>query len=379
MLNYQKTHCYFAQVSEGIEILAEEELKMLGATDIKSTFRGVHFSTDKQGLYKINYCSRLIQRALAPIIIFDCHSNKYLYKTAREIQWSELFSCDKTFAIYANVSGSRITHSQYAALKMKDAIADSFTEQYNRRPDVDTRSPDVRLMLHIQNNRASIYWDTSGESLHKRGYRKKTVSATMRETIAAAIIKMSEWKGDTKLSDPMCGSGTLLAEALMFYCRIPAGFLRKRFGFELMPDFEPETWNSIKNESDKEIRALPENLISGSDISQKAIDAAESNLRCLPSGAEIVLEKTAYDQCGSLENRTIISNPPYGIRDKPGQDLPDYMKSFGDYLKHSCRGSNAFIFFGERELIKRIGLRTSWKKPLNNGGLDGRLCKFEMY
>jgi len=379
VLNYQKTNRYFAQAADGIEILAGEELEMLGATDIKPAFRGIHFSTDKPGLYKINYCSRLTQRVLAPIIKFDCHSNKYLYKTAREIQWSELFSTDKTFAIYANVSGSRITHSQYAALKIKDAIADSFNEQYGRRPDVDTRSPDVRLMLHIQENRATIYWDTSGESLHKRGYRKKTVSAPMRETIAAAIIRLSEWNGNTKLSDPMCGSGTLLAEALMFYCRIPAGFLRKRFGFELMPDFEPAVWNSIKNASDKEIRALPKNLIAGSDISQKAIDAAGSNLKCLPSGANIKLEKAAYDHCPGLENQTIISNPPYGIRDKPRQGLSNHMKSFGDYLKHNCKGSRAFIYFGERELIKKIELRTSWKKPLNNGGLDGRLCKFEMY
>ena len=199
-------------------------------------------------MYRVNYMTRLATRVLAPLLTFDCHSDKYLYKTAYSIPWSELLSVKSTFAIDANVTASRIKHSQYAAQKLKDAIVDQFREESGVRPNVETRDPDIWLNLFIRNNKATISFDTSGGSLHRRGYRVASVEAPMQETVAAAIIRYTGWDGARQLYDPMCGSGTLLAEAAMHYCRIPAGYLRKKFGFMRLPDFNNSLWKKIKQD-----------------------------------------------------------------------------------------------------------------------------------
>ena len=238
MFTYQKSDRYFAQIAEGLEDLGRKELQELGARDIKPGYRGFYFSADKDSLYRLSYCSRLLSRVLAPLILFDCHSAKYLYKTACKIDWASLIDLKDTFAVKANVSHSKITHSQYASLRLKDAIVDVFRSNTGERPNVDTKTPDVLFNLYIQNNKATIYLDTSGASLHRRGYRLQSIAAPMQEIVAAAIIRLSAWDGSRPLVDPMCGSGTLLCEAMMHYCRIPAGFLRKKFGLESLPDFD---------------------------------------------------------------------------------------------------------------------------------------------
>ena len=238
MFSYQKSGRYFAQVAQGLEDMGRKELQKLGAQEIKSAFKGFYFSADKATLYRLNYCSRFLSRILAPLIRFDCHSDKYLYKTASKINWQSLIELKNTFAVRANVSHSKITHSQFAALRLKDAIVDAFRKNTGKRPNVDTREPDILFNLHIQNNKATIYLDTSGASLHRRAYRQKSIAAPMQEIVAAAIISLSGWNGSRPLLDPMCGSGTLLCEAMMHYCRIPAGFLRNKFGFTALPDFD---------------------------------------------------------------------------------------------------------------------------------------------
>ncbi|MCP5107607.1 MAG: class I SAM-dependent RNA methyltransferase, partial [bacterium] len=182
-------------------------------------------------LYKINYCSRILQRVLAPLVSFPCPGHHVLYKKAYHFQWSDILRLDRTFAIQANVSHSEITHSRFAAQRLKDAIVDYFRKKYGKRPDVNPRDPHILLNLNIRENQAVISMDTSGQSLHRRGYRISSVTAPMQETVAAAVIRLSGWKGEKPLLDPMCGSGTLLAEALMMYCNIPPGFKRKRDGF----------------------------------------------------------------------------------------------------------------------------------------------------
>ncbi|MFC1844992.1 class I SAM-dependent RNA methyltransferase, partial [Thermodesulfobacteriota bacterium] len=356
MFTYQKSGRYFAQIAEGLEELGKKELKKLGAQDIKPGHRGFYFSADKTSLYRINYCSRLLSRVLAPLIRFDCHSTKYLYKTACKIDWPSLIDLQQTFAVKANVSHSKITHSQYASLCLKDAIVDIFRKKTTKRPNIDTKTPDVLFNLHIQNNKATIYLDTSGTSMHRRGYRSQSITAPMQEIIAAAIIHLSDWDGTRPLFDPMCGSGTLLCEAMMHYCRIPAGYLRKKFGFESLPDFDAKIWKSVKQEAESGIRELPPGLISGSDKSKEAIEAATTNMDNFSQGENISLAVKSFQDIKSIENYTIVCNPPYGIRMDTDTKIKDFMKQLGDFLKQRCKGSEAYLYFGNRELIKSIGL-----------------------
>jgi putative N6-adenine-specific DNA methylase len=379
MFTYQKSGRYFAQIGEGLDELAEKELQELGARDIKSGHMGFYFSADKIALYRINYCSRILTRILAPLIRFDCHSARYLYKTAAKIDWPSLFSKKKTFAVKANVSHSSINNSHYAALCLKDAVVDIFRDKKGGRPNVNTKTPDILLNLHIQNNKATIYLDTSGASLHRRGYRSQSVEAPMQEIVAAAIIQLSNWNGSRPLVDPMCGSGTLLCEAMMHYCRIPAGYLRPKFGFEALPDFDAGIWHAVKRQADEYIRNLPNGLIKGFDRSAEAISAARTNLLNLDQSKKVKLSVSSFQKLGFLENCSIICNPPYGIRMNTEAGMKDFMKQFGDFLKQRCKGSEAYIYFGNRELIKSIGLKTAWKKPLKSGGLDGRLVRYDLY
>ncbi len=376
---YQRTGHYFAQVASGLEELAAQEIQEMGAKQVKPRFRGLYFSADPATLYRINYGSRLITRVLAPLLSFDCHSTKYLYKTAMDIPWEELFSVDQTFAIFAQVNNSQITHSQYASLKLKDAIVDRFRDKVKRRPNVDPKYPYIWFNLHIENNRAVISLDTSGSSLHRRGYRLDTVEAPMQETLAAALIQLTGWKGEQTLIDPMCGSGTLAAEAYMRHTQLSPGYFRKSFGFERLPDFDRALWKRLRKGMDDKFQIPEVAPIQASDIDPSALRVAKRNLGHLPGGASIYTHRKDYQNISMPEGATLIMNPPYGIRLKRGQDLSEFYKILGDWLKQKCSGSEAYIYFGERKYLKNIGLRPEWKKPLMNGGLDGRLAKFVMY
>ncbi len=379
MYSYQKTNRYFAQTADDIKDIAEEELLALGASEISHAYRGIHFNAAPKALYSINYHSRLINRALAPLVTFNCHSDRYLYKKSMEIHWEDFLDASKTFAVFASVSHSTINHSKFAALRLKDAVVDYFRERTGERPSIDRRDPDLWLNLHLENNIATISLDTSGGSLHRRGYRKDSVQAPMIETLAAAIIKHSGWDGSTPLYDPFCGSGTLLCEAFMHASNTPSAVFRKKFGFERMPDYKPEIWKQVKSEGQKNISAVSAGLISGSDISAEAVKYSIDNCSALDKKKSIHVEQKDIFEIKSLENKTIICNPPYGIRMGKSKDLSSFYKNFGDFLKQRCNGSTAYIYFGDRKYIKSIGLRTSWKKALSNGGLDGRLVKIDLY
>lgn len=379
MYQYQQTHRYFAQIAGGLEDEGARELAELGAQGVTTAYRGLHFDADAEALYRIHYGARLPSQILAPLLTFDCHSDRYLYKTARSIDWSAFLSPDETFAVFANVSNSRITHSKFAALRLKDAVVDQFREATGRRPSVDTREPDVWLGLYIANNRAVVSLATSGGSLHRRAYRTASVEAPMQETVAAAVVRYSGWDGERPLYDPMCGSGTLLAEALMHYCRIPAGYLRPRFGFERLPDFDAAIWTRVRAEMDARIRPLPPGLVAGSDVSPEAAGAARQNLANLPSGRGVAVSVRDFRSLPALSGHVVVCNPPYGLRLGRGADLGALFRDFGDFLKQRCTGSTAYVYFGKRELLKHIGLRPAWKKPLVSGALDGRLARFDLY
>ncbi|MCZ7602773.1 MAG: THUMP domain-containing protein [Melioribacteraceae bacterium] len=379
MYNYQKSNRYFAQVADDIKDITADELESLGATGIKEAYKGVYFNASQSNLYKINLYSSLINRILAPLYSFDCHSENYLYKTAYDIEWEKLFSSDETFAVFASTINSNINHSKFAALKLKDAIVDRFRNTKGKRPNVDTRNPDVWFNLFIENNHAVISLDTSGGSLHRRGYRKESVEAPMIETLAASLLKISGWNGTTALYDPFCGSGTILCEAYLHATNTPTSINRKKFGFEKLPDFNSKLWKEVKAEALDNIKEIRDGLISGSDVSKEAIKAAQINCNEIDKSGKISLRQTNLFDIKELNNKTIICNPPFGIRLKHNQDLSDFYKQFGDFLKQKCKGSTAYIYFGDREYIKKIGLRTAMKRPLQNGGLDGRLAKFELY
>ena len=379
MFTYQKTNRYFAQFADSLEPVGAEELAELGASEIKAIYRGVYFTADPATLYRIVYQTRLSTRILAQLLRFDCHSTKYLYKTARKIDWDKLFGPNTTFAIDAITVNSNIKHSQYAALCLKDAIADHFRDKTGKRPNVDTDNPDLLLNLHIDRNKATVSIDTSGGSLHRRGYRKETVEAPMQETVAAAIIRLSGWNGETPLIDPMCGSGTLLAEAYMHAAHIPASYLRKRFGLPALPDFDKELWEQTRQKGDDAIKNVAGKLISGSDISKQATKAAAINLGMLPGGKSVHFSTRRFQEIEQITDSTIVINPPYGLRLEKGRDMAAFIKEIGDFLKQRCTGSTAFIYLGDRVLAKSVGLKTTWKKPLKSGGLDGVLLKYDLY
>lgn len=376
---YQKYGRYFAQVAGKMEALGAQELKEFGVKEIRQVYRGVWFKTTLDKLYRINYRARLISRVLAPLVNFDCHSTKYLYKTAVTFPWSDLMRPDQTFAIFAHTNNSAITHSRYAAQVLKDAVVDYFRDTTGERPSVDRDNPDLWLNLHIENNHARISVDTSGGPLHKRGYRMKSVAAPMQETLAAAILRTSEWQGDVPLFDPMCGSGTLLCEAALHYCRVPSAYQRQQFGFMQLPDFDAQLWARIEADGERLIRPLPAGLISGSDISPAAIDAAQTNCRSIPHGESIALKRGDFRYHPGIKNGMILCNPPYGIRLGTPESLKKLYTELGDFLKQKCTGSTAYVYCGNRELISSIGLKPQMKLPLVNGQLDGRLLKFEIY
>lgn len=379
MLQYQKSSRYVAQVGGGMEEIAAAELVELGAQEVNPGYRVIDFGADRETLYRITYCTRLVTRVLAPLISFSCHSTKYLYKTAQGIDWSGLFGVDQTFAIFANVANSKIRHSRYASLCLKDAIVDQFRDRCGKRPSIDSREADVWLNLHIHRDKATISFDVSGRSLHKRGYRASSVEAPMQETVAAAIIAWSEWDGAVPLYDPMCGSGTLLCEALMRYARVPSGYLRPEFGFRRLPDYDDALWRKVKERADAGIRDVPKGLIAGSDMNSAAVKAARENISLLPHGDKVAVTTSPFQEIGPKEDCAIVCNPPYGLRLESEEDASALLKEFGDFLKQQCTGSNAFVYFGVPEMLKKIGLRTRWKKPLSNGGLDGRLAKYELF
>ena len=376
---YQQTARFFAQVAETLKADCADELAELGAAKVKMVQGGIEFKANQAALYRINYAARLASRILAPLTSFPCADADELYRAALKIRWWDFLGLHNTFAIFSNVTASNISNSHFASLRLKDAIADSFRLKFGKRPSIRTKAPDIWINLYWKKDQAVISLDTSGGSLHRRGYRLKAVSAPMQETVAAAILRSIGWDRVVPLFDPMCGSGTLLCEALMLASNIPAGYLRKHYGFGYLPDYDPKLWETVKAELDRQISMIPPGLISGSDISSKAVAISRSNLDRLPHGNRVSVKIADLNQLDKQAPCIVVANPPYGIRMGKNRDLGSFYRAFGDFLKQKCAGSTAFLFFGERTYIKHLGLKPSWKKPVRTGGLDGRLVKYALY
>lgn len=380
MFLYQERGDYFAQVAGGLEDLAAEELRALGAEEVRAFPRGLEFRCNQEALYRINYRARLISRVLAPLARFEVGNGEDLYLKTKRIDWTHLLTLEQTFAVSGNVSQSEIDNSHFAALKVKDVVADMFRKRYrNTRPNVDTKDPDLWINVHIRQNVATIAIDCSGGALHRRGYRLQAVAAPMQETLAAAILDFAGWEGKEPLYDPMCGSGTLLAEAWLKAGHLPAGVLRHKFGFMMLPDFNRNVWVKVKFTEDNRVQPVRGGLIKGSDIDPEAVRMTRENNARLPGGDELRVRTCDFRDLPALPPGLVVCNPPYGLRLEQGTDMAAFMADFGDFLKQKCAGSRAWVYLGDRELIKHIGLKAQRKIPLMNGGLDGRLVLYEIH
>lgn len=369
---------FIAKTFAGLEGVLAEELLDLGASKTKIINRGVQFEGNKELMYKANYSSRTALRILKPIATFKALNEDQLYNEILKIDWGEYLDVNRTFAIEGITSYSNITHSKYLALKTKDAIADRFREKTGKRPSVDTYNPDLRINVRIFKNESTVSLDSSGESLHKRGYRIATGLAPINEVLTAGMILLSGWDKKSNFIDPMCGSGTIPIEAALFALNIPPGFKRKRFGFEGWKDFDKDLWEKVKKEA-LEKRLEFNHQIIGSDRSGRIMKIAGENVNSAGLENIITLKTRFIDDLEPLKNGGImIMNPPYGER-MTTENITDLYKKIGDTLKKSFKGYSSWIISADMEALKFIGLRPSRKIKLFNGPLESRFCKFEIY
>jgi len=376
---YQKNE-YFAQLARGMEELGAEELAELGARDLRPGYRGVFLRADRPTAYRICYESRLCSRLLAPLARFRFTDEKDLLRLATDVPWHRLFPKGRTFAVTFNVGNSVIRNGKYASLLVKDAICDRFRQETGGRPDVDTERPQVVINLFIDREEAVLSADLAGEALHKRGYRAHGGGpAPMQETLAAAIIRLTGFDGTARLWDPMCGSGTLVAEALMVAARVPAGYLREDWGLFSLSDFDAAAWKRVKAEADARIRPVPPGVLAASDLDARAVGFARKNLARLPFGPVVQFTVSDFARMPDFRDGVLVCNPPYGVRMGEENEVRDLYTALGDFLKLHCPGTTAWVYCGDRARITDLHLKPTRKIPLPSGDLDGRLVRLDLY
>jgi putative N6-adenine-specific DNA methylase len=369
---------YFATCGRGIEPVLASEVRDLGAADVEPGRGGVHFAGDRVLLYRANLWLRTAIRVLMPILEAEVNSPEELYEAVRTVDWSNYLTPEHTLAVDCNVRDSHITHSKYAALKTKDAICDQFLERSGRRPSVDVAEPMVGLNLHIYRDHAVLSLDSSGESLHKRGYRPILTRAPLNEALAAALVLLTGWRGETAFADPLCGSGTLCIEGCWIATRRPPGLTRKRFGFQGWMDFEIGLWAELRDEARRGVEKRLKAPIIGSDIRRDAIAFAEGNARAAGVGNLLPFEiKDMRDFRPSPEEAGIIlCNPPYGERIGEEKELRGLYRTLGEVIRKQYAGWKAFVFTGNAALAREIGLEPVEQIPLFNGKIPCRLLQF---
>ncbi len=371
-----------AKTMMGFEEILADELRECGAENIECGKRAVYFDGDMRVLYRANYTCRTALAILKPFAEFEANNEQELYDQVYRIKWEKILDVDCTFMIDSTTSGEIFTHSFYAALKTKDAIVDRFRRNFGQRPSIDTENADYKFNLYIRDNQVTILINSSGESLHKRGYRQAVGIAPINEVLAAGMIKLSGWKCDCNFYDPMCGSGTILIEAAMLANRIPAQYYRgDRFAFKRWKEFNLGEWKSVKAQEDKKIGSLDfEYEIWGNDIDMQVLQQAEKNLEFAKLHHDVMLFNGSFEDQDPPEGRTlIITNPPYGERIKV-EDLNNLYERLGDTFKRKYGGQcEVWLITSDFEAIKHIGLKPSQKTPLLNGQLDCRFLHFELY
>ena len=362
----------------GLENVLSDELRNLGATNIKVANRAVIFEGNTYILYKVNYCARTALSILMPVKEFKIRSKDDLYSGGKSIRWEKYINPNSTFSITPVVNSPLFKHSGYAGLTLKDSIADYFREKTGSRPSVNTTNPDISINLHISNLDVTVSLDSSGEPLFKRGYRQAFTEAPLNESLAAGMLLMSGWNGSSPLIDFMCGSATILIEAALIAKKVPSGKFRKSFGFQKWNNYDEQLFEQVKQECESGIVEL-KTKIWGSDISSEAVKNSTINIRNAGLENDITIKTvdfkdvTAFDDAGM-----VMINPPYGLRLNP-DDLDSLYEMIGSKLKHSFEGYTAWILSSNREALKKIGLKPSEKHILLNGANECMFLKYDLY
>ena len=391
-----------AKTFKGLEEVLAQELIELGANDVQIERRAVSFKGDKSLLYRANLCLRTASRVLVQItsekIKIKNGASKpedQLYEMVKGIDWSQYMTVDTTFAIDATVYSETFRNSRFVTYRVKDAIADWWQEREGKRPNVKVSDPDLYLNVHIADEgvrgkaygvRCTVSLDSSGESLHKRGYRVATTEAPINEALAAGMLLLAGWNGQSDFYDPMCGSGTLLIEAALIARNIAPGVFRKSFAFEKWADFDAELWSEIYNDDSQE-REFG-HTIYGSDASFYAIQQATKNVKAAGVASNVSLKQIRLEELrptpgsslkGGESGPLVMMNPPYGERLKSNKEMEDLYSAIGSALKHQFAGATAWIISSNEAAMKCIGLKPSKKMRLLNGELDCQFNKYELF
>jgi len=384
-----KNFSMLAKTFKGLEEVLAQELIELGANDVLIERRAVSFRGDKALLYRANLCLRTASRILVPITETTLTPKKkgiapedLLYEAVKRVEWSRYMSVENTFAIDATVYSDTFRNSRFVTYRVKDAIADYWMERANKRPSVAVEAPDILINVHIAKEHLTLSLDSSGESLHKRGYRVANTEAPINEALAAGMLLMAGWKGQSDFYDPMCGSGTLLIEAALIARNIAPGVFRQAFAFEKWPDFDAELWSDIYNDDSQEREFT--HKIYGSDASFYAIQQAAKNIKSAGVQKDVELKQIRMEEIKISNNQSPITNPsplvmlnpPYGERLKSNKEMEDLYSAIGSTLKHQFAGATAWIISSNDAAMKCIGLKPSRKVRLLNGELD---CQFNRY
>ena len=363
-----------AKTFMGLEPVLAKELTQLGASDVQVGRRMVSFTGDKELMYRANFQLHTAIRILKPIKHFKALSADDVYEGIKDIDWTQYIGLEKTFAVDSVVFSEEFRHSKFVAYKVKDAIVDQFREKTGQRPNISVANPDIRLNIHIAEDKCTLSLDSSGESLHRRGYRQESVEAPLNEVLAAGMILMTGWQGETDFIDPMCGSGTLLIEAALIAHNMAPGLFRKEYAFEKWPDFDAELFDKIYNDDSQEREF--HHHIYGYDVDIKAVNTARLNVKAAGLSSDITVEERDFKEFTQPKEKSImVTNPPYGERISTPDLLGTY-KMIGERLKHQFTNNDAWVLSYREECFDQIGLKPSIKIPLYNGSLE---CEFRKY
>lgn len=373
-MSEQQSFEMIAKTFQGLEEVLAQELTALGANDIQIGRRMVSFSGDKEMMYRANFCLRTAIRILRPIKHFTAQNADEVYEQIKAIHWEDYLDTSKSFAVDAVVFSEEFRHSKFVSYRVKDAIVDYFREKTGKRPSVRINKPDVLLNIHIAQTDCTLSLDSSGESLHRRGYRQEAVEAPLNEVLAAGMILMTGWHGECDLIDPMCGSGTIPIEAALIARNIAPGVFRKEFAFEKWVDFDRDLFDAIYNDDSQEREF--EHKIYGYDNNPKAHEIAMHNVKAAGVSKDIILKLQPFQQFEQPKEKSIIiTNPPYGERISTN-DLLGLYEMIGERLKHAFTGNSAWILSYRDECFDKIGLKATQRIPLFNGALE---CEFRQY
>lgn len=371
---------YFATVARGLEPIAAQELERLGAKDVRPDFTGVHFVGDSALLYRVNLWARTIFRVLVTLREFPCPDADRLYQEVQNIPWEQYLQPHNTLAVNATGGNQQLNHTHFTALQVKNAIIDQQRNQFGERSSVDTQNPDVLINVHIYQDHCVLSLDSSGGSLHRRGYRPAMGLAPLKETLAAALLDMAEWEPSLPFLDPLCGSGTLPLEASLKALNIAPGLFRMQFAFERWPDFDEALWEQLLKEAEKSELSELKAPIVGSDRDSDILNQARINAQQCGLADQVKFTQTELSQVEApADSGVIICNPPYGERLGDAKELGELYKLLGDVFKQRFKGWTAFVLTGNKELSKKVGLKASRRIPVYNGSIPCTLMKYELY